>query len=186
MDPSASPEQDINGKEKASVGVVKDMETGKEFSILEFENAMGVRMTSPIMREVDRRARERGEQSEVVLKAKMLLHNIDQLKERSFVIFAKQDDENQDEDALSDNDGAQKKARVTSKKTKSKGKWMAKRMKNVVKFIAGDKNKASQKAEDKTSTETPPSAETINSELSKASEEVADHANSNGALEEVH
>lgn len=65
MDPSSPTDQDSNENETTSVGVVKDMETGKEFSILEFENEMGVRMTSPIMREVDRRARERGEKSEV-------------------------------------------------------------------------------------------------------------------------
>lgn len=65
VDPSSPTDQDSNENETTSVGVVKDMETGKEFSILEFENEMGVRMTSPIMREVDRRARERGEKSEV-------------------------------------------------------------------------------------------------------------------------
>ena len=66
MDPSSPTDQDSNENDRTSVGLVKDVETGKEFSILEFENEKGVRMTSPIMREGDRRARERWEKSEVI------------------------------------------------------------------------------------------------------------------------
>lgn len=91
---------------------------------------------------------------------------------------SKQDENDQDDEGLND-DGSQKKAKSAAKIIKSKRKWMVKRVKNVVKFISGEKNKpAAQRAEEQSSTATA-TAETAETELPMSSEDHANHAKNN-------